>query len=394
MLDDSSSTMAGYRVDVFSLNVNQGDSALHTLSRNDKVISIVLVDGGEGRWSKYLEYFLFFRLENELGFKRENDHIPFFCLDAIVATHWDTDHYTALGELLFDGVNLTLQKWVYDPKQCANQDEFISHINNHNVGCPYMWFNNDSVVQTRWYSPPRPAGGGMLPPKTSYQQIQPGAKTEMAFSIRKDNSEDYLTIELSIIVPRENTLKEFTGWVKVAKIISDPLYHDAFTGNLLEPNYRENPALISRKLHEGNLQPVMVCVASNKLTVCDHETRKKVWVQKEKYTTIGIAPQGNIPDGWENIPFCKVPVANDGMPDSVSTKIINIADSSKKNPTSIAFLTIWPAETGTGISNYCAGDLNEGAEEEIVKWSAFSEHNNDIVRICPPVDCVKLSHHG
>ncbi|KAM7183885.1 hypothetical protein V8F20_012446 [Naviculisporaceae sp. PSN 640] len=89
--------MAEYWVQSYHFNVQAGDSAIHLLCTNDsdddmQILSAVLIDGGKGKGSNkgLLKEFLELKEFEDLKF------------DAVVVTHWDSDHYLGIYQLLED----------------------------------------------------------------------------------------------------------------------------------------------------------------------------------------------------------------------------------------------------------------------------------------------------
>ncbi|KAF5967526.1 hypothetical protein FBULB1_11169 [Fusarium bulbicola] len=89
--------MAGYKIDSYFINVQNGDSAVHVLAYEDNGVTTfkagVLVDGGRELFRyDVLTYLKWVKIE-----------YPDFQLNAIVITHWDSDHYGGIIQLLREG---------------------------------------------------------------------------------------------------------------------------------------------------------------------------------------------------------------------------------------------------------------------------------------------------
>lgn len=86
---------AVYTVQSYFFNVQAGDGAIHRLFLNGTAISTILMDAGKGGDSRIRP------LRNFIV----NNHIVF---DAVVITHWDSDHYVGLYNLLVEDVGAPL----------------------------------------------------------------------------------------------------------------------------------------------------------------------------------------------------------------------------------------------------------------------------------------------
>ena len=116
--------MATYNVQSYFINVHAGDAAVHVLKYGNNILSTLLIDAGKGT-------------ETGLYVLKEwiyNEELKF---DAVVITHWDSDHYKGLVNLFqleFDEYSGDPAKWrpsffKYDAKSGAPQTRFY---------CPYF----------------------------------------------------------------------------------------------------------------------------------------------------------------------------------------------------------------------------------------------------------------
>lgn len=64
------------------------------------------------------------------------------------------------------------------------------------------------------------------------------------------------------------------------------------------------------------------------------------------------------------------------------------------NQSSIACMVIWPEQTKANVSHYLGGDLGEGIEQMVLKWSAVPDETNN--NHWKPTKCpaMKTSHYG
>lgn len=113
-----------YRVDSLHINVEHGDCALHLLVsmglNSRKIVRAVLIDGGKG--SKNNMQALHDTLLFASASSRYTDH-SIIQLDAIIVTHWDTDHYLGIVQVFkddYDTCQLTGENFPRIIKKASN----------------------------------------------------------------------------------------------------------------------------------------------------------------------------------------------------------------------------------------------------------------------------------
>jgi glyoxylase-like metal-dependent hydrolase (beta-lactamase superfamily II) len=84
--------MPTYAAKSYHINVQQGDAAIHDLYEDGQIISRILIDAGKGNANS---------ISNLRNFIKSSSRQ----FDAVVITHWDSDHYMGLYNLFLEEVN-------------------------------------------------------------------------------------------------------------------------------------------------------------------------------------------------------------------------------------------------------------------------------------------------
>ena len=378
------------------INVGGGDSAFHLLLKTENNItfveSLVVADGGTGPNVDSIVA-LFSKLDS-LGFKRVNGG-ALAGFDAYLITHWDSDHYEGIYNLLFTGVWVTLDNWV-DNNPNGSEAQFQEAIEKGVIRCPftqYVWkeLADGKTIRypvTRFYGP-----------DPCYSKFEIKESTSKGMYTWFLSSDGLIWFGIEIHFQNGSVLIAFVRLALAGEQGADLLGVDLFSGrrptynggSMNQHTFMTSPRLISQVLHTEDVnRPAMICIGANG-QFCDptnEPTRNNMfWACKTNLQPIALRPQ--ISGEWHQVPFVE------SQFQQVSPNVI-MNETTAVNDNSVACMIIWPDPQQAIISHFFGGDLGWRQEERILRWAAVPEDENitNSPRSCPPIQFVKLSHHG
>ncbi|KAE8147170.1 hypothetical protein BDV25DRAFT_143024 [Aspergillus avenaceus] len=332
------------------ISVGIGDSAIHLLvdeAATPKVYAAVLIDGGDrisdDRTSQYLQQLRTKAVKHSIlstidwikgHYDLSGDTNKELRLDSIVVTHWDTDHYLGVANVLLEaagtGGSIPWLKWdgskpltyFYAPANAWKEKKEDKKL----VG---FTFNNFFVAED-----------------------SPGSSQYVISILEKDKSsvEAYPFAKLRTTGKLANKNEEGLWGVLGANF---------FTNKLLpKPSDTVTPDALIATHNVGNGRPGLYCVGVDRKTL-----KKDTWGQSNASLV-------------ERTPFPKDP------------RIVPGTNPSDANRVSIAGMVMWQGDPGKTprVSHYFAGDLGQTEEENLLKW--LKDGGIDHIR------SMKASHHG
>jgi hypothetical protein len=375
--------MSQYLVHSYHINVGVGDAALHLLveasgssgTSRPRVLRAVMLDAGDNtRDAPDNVKTTITDLESRYVWDQGSPK-----LDAVIITHWDSDHYKGLPKILLEDIAEQKQKMIQqdiNDKKTPRTEPQLSddvQISFFKYGdsegrknpmttfyCP-VWDKDElAEVKTTMHWPQfeqyNEAG----------QQTKGAATTPM-----------YLSIYTNYVVPRRPKKPKPGGpeYQRIARLdhgvgllgmeffFDDKLY----TGGPIDP-----PSLV-RLYRSGAARknmPGMYCMAVNGTCLVQpphpfaHDLAAVAAPKRSQRRRPPPRPGG----------------------------VIRLVDkpSSPTNRSSIAVIVMWPPATDTAyprLSLYSAGDMEESMEAKLAEWLAGPANDPDITT-------VKLSHHG
>jgi beta-lactamase superfamily II metal-dependent hydrolase len=387
-------TEADYGVDVYQLNVGAGDAAIYVQFRTSTktLLSAVLVDGGDKQGN--IAYFSpWAQIERTMEqIKQDYKLTTPLKFNAIVATHWDSDHTKGLVELIVNDLQLGITK---DPSY--NQVSFMKY--DPTTGDPQTVF-----YFPFWRSKDSKSGlNGLVGAEQKYTAEMRKMKDDKGKEIDKLQFTVRLRKEIKPVDPPPTGPKppptfkwEDTKVDNICLVRHTPetmLGVDFFANGLgLGNKYKDmkylDDLLKSEEAAVDKNLPAMFCVATDR-----HMLGTAGSIDSGRFATTALVSSDDGPEAEA------APVASP-EPDIVTGDAATEADpaikapritkgtTSAPNQVSIVTLIVW--RTSKRISYYASGDLDAAMEAEIVDWTK---------RPVPmvgnyPVRVVKASHHG
>ncbi|MCJ1355364.1 MAG: hypothetical protein MMC33_005355 [Icmadophila ericetorum] len=335
---------AAYGVDSLHINVEAGDAAVHLLiqiaglgiaASKPTVIKAIIIDGGDNTHKAPDTVQKVFDETLLTKYTWPNNAVKF---DAVIITHWDSDHYKGLVKLMID--DILEQQGRTPPVPDDNiQISFFKYVGTQRLNpqttlfCPY------------W----NVTGRGKAKPKDHWLQFQ-----------ENQSNLGFLDFYPFVLPRKRTTRKNALVFEKIARLDYSNLLGMEFffksklttpsdAQHLTPSNVFLNTLPTARTAPLDPTMPGMFCVASNKLVLGQPVT--SLTHNRGSEFIIG----GN-------------------------------TTHSPTNASSIAAMIIWSSPnsiTGSPLSHYFGGDSEEVSERAIVTWTAGSTVAN-----------VKASHHG
>lgn len=397
-----------YLVHSFHINVGVGDAAIHLLvelkDKQYRVIRAVMIDAGDNVNDAPSNVRT--TIEN-LGSAYVWDQNQ-LKLDAVIITHWDSDHYKGLPRILLDDIEEQKAK-MKEKAHVAGEDPPTDDELIKNVQISFFKYANASGKEpaktgrdnpkTTVYCPlwTKAEIKTNKPPTTHWPQFgmtdKDGNPLDPLKGIIEPGVEKFISLFQAYTVPRKTKKPspKLPEYVKLARVnygvgllgmeffFGDQRY-DPDTMGPFDP-----PSLVNLyRSVDGNKDkkgmPGMYCIAVNMqhmVKPADHEDHDAGGEeQKEDIQTV-------VPTTRRR-PRIVLP-----RPPPI-VRLID-APSSSTNRTSIAVIVMWPPQTDDAypkMSIYSAGDSEEEMEKELVAW--LKAPDKDYASITT----VKLSHHG
>lgn len=391
-----------WEVHSYQLNIDEGDSAVHLLvdgktrPEPKNIEKAVLVDGGKTYGGECIMNFRKILSRKGSGYQQLETK-PFTNFDAIVITHWDSDHREGIVAALGKDIESNAADAVIEYK-IEDQDQFDEIVRKLVIKSNLTQYHGDKgEPSTVLYAPYWNAADSET--RKRFDKPQKTHPDDWVEIIAMDGR---AFLGIKVQVKACSTETKLKGTIPVALLKykwEDLLGVDFFGGaRVLAPADAINASVVSQRLKSINYsKPVMFCVAADSW-VCDPANMKDrednwQWTKgSDDLTDIRLT---------KKVPSFRCDEQGRGMArdDSlyprggdISTQSV-LGTTTGNNQASIACMIIWPHEN-VDISLYIAGDLGDKMEEHILRWSAAPSAMDPNTRITPVVDCVKLSHHG
>ncbi|KAL8826101.1 MAG: hypothetical protein Q9191_004007 [Dirinaria sp. TL-2023a] len=357
--------MATYRVDSHHLNIGRGDAALHILLRqreNDEatVDSVVLVDGGLGNRgptiireflnsSEFGDHYYYYQQDNNT-----NQKLPVTRFNAIVVTHWDSDHAAGLYNLIQEDLQAQGVQFVRTNGIETNND-FKAQVDDGKLWSSLCHYK-DWLPTTVLYSP-------YWDPSQSQCRPKPHKTHVRELSLKTARNQDFVTFAVSFACEPKpgHGVVQYSADVPALKLGRhgrDLIGMDLFTDSVvLTADQAVAPVAVRQAMmhledrgERPYRQPGMICVGSDGL-VGNENPSISMGLETEKR--------------------------------NLSTNSIYKTEKDGNNAASVACMIVWPNRNEMRVSHYFAGDAPDLVENKIMEW-ANSLH----------ISAIKLSHHG
>ena len=399
-----------WEVHSYHLNIDAGDSAIHVLVETRPVEpkeiphKIVLVDAG---FESYGEFWVDYH-RRYLNQRYHGEATGLINFDAIVITHWDSDHVGGVLGLFSNDIQT---QWNAIPDSGSDKGnkavEWKSFFEDYrptfcaadtHIYVPYWTTANTKTtlnLDKALPTPPRrwsldDASNLLLNEKNPYnkkQIVTSKAIAKVHWTPDTLLGYDFFRGEKAILNSHH---AHWTDPEKVSKalplgppamfcVMADTMICGNYTLPELE-QWEWNDELNSPKLqlntnanqHTATLNSTITHLASRAKNGKQEESNKSLMGQTESQHDEAVLTD----------------------PDQPNISIIPKVSTTPVNQSSIACLIIWPDPNKAILSHYFAGDLGEDIEQMVLKWSTVPSTENQHIRNATRCSAAKLSHHG
>ncbi|KAG8533528.1 uncharacterized protein KY384_001268 [Bacidia gigantensis] len=396
--------MPHWEVHSFQLNIDEGDCAVHLLvdeKQSPKNIDkAVLIDGGKAYGAACILDFrtIMSRIDSDYS-QGTNDYFRTF--DAIVISHWDSDHREGIVQVLQTDVKTGAQQAILD-YQIKDQAGFNVIVNDLKIKSTLTKYDGaHGEPSTVLYAPYWRLTDSRT--RSKFNKTEKERPSEWSL-VKALDGRLFVCVNVEVTSLSGNIVKgaiPVALWPLGETSSGGPLLGlDFFSGQVVMSAVdAKYPALVSQHMMANDYdKPVMMCVASDSW-VCDPDgmdDRSKNWEWKT-----GAGDASDLTDVYLGRVKTNDVDSNERsrrLFENVSSSDDDISIASVKgyttgnNQSSIACMIIW-ANTDCEISLYTGGDLGDEMEEHVLRWSATPSPTDANVRTPPLVDIVKLSHH-
>ena len=386
-----------WEVHSFQLNIDEGDCAVHLLvDRNvtpKDIKKAVLIDGGKEYGSECIWEFRYILGKKDSGYSQGTGSM-FRHFDAIVITHWDSDHRAGIVKALQYDIEEAAREAIKF-HNVDNQEEFEEIIAAREVQGKLTIYGGpkggpSSVIYAPYWL--------LSESETKRNYEKTGKEHADEWERIYEDGQAYVGVKVTMTSVTGNKIK---GVIPVALLKCDGLRllgYDFFTGSKIMPGgqVETSPATVSRYLSTlPTSKPVMMCVAADSW-VCDPAgmaDRSKNWqwsyanfdMTEIQLIRTQTASRSDADHGHQTVR--DLPSSSNG----ISVQSVK-GFTTGNNQASIACMVIWP-HADCDISLYLGGDLGDLMEEQVLRWSTTPTDTN-VRRTAPRVQSIKLSHHG
>ena len=367
--------MAKYRVESYHINIGTGDAAIHMQLREPvggfetTVDTVVLVDGGLGSHGPAIirEVFNSTEFRDRFYYHRENPTEPKESatrFNAIVVTHWDSDHAAGLYNLVAEDLKVEGEKFVQANKIKTNS-VFKTKVNEGKVWSSICHYK-DYLPTTILYSP-------YWDPSQSKCRPKPHKTHIAGLDLTQSGGQDYVTFNISFVCEPEPGHGNVSYSAKVPALKlgyhgRDLIGMDLFAGSrVLTADQAVSPEAVQAGMFQlqdtgqrDHGQPGMICIGNDGLVGAENPP-----TARQSDQTVSLKT-------WKP---------------NLSTNSIDKTEKDGNNAASVVCMIFWPDQNIIRVSHYFAGDAPDLVERKVLDWAMFQGQSIH-------ASAIKLSHHG